>query len=65
MHSLIRRCKHCGVYTLKDVCQRCSEKTFTTIPMRFSIDDRYGRYRRMLRKSQKTEQTERSDSNGR
>jgi H/ACA ribonucleoprotein complex subunit 3 len=36
---------------MKDICGACSEKTSTTIPMRFSMDDRYGKYRRMLKKS--------------
>ena len=50
MRVRMRKCAKCGIYTLKDVCPKCGEKTFMPIPPKFSPEDPYGRYRRMLRK---------------
>ncbi|MCS7119042.1 MAG: RNA-protein complex protein Nop10 [Archaeoglobaceae archaeon] len=50
MKSLIRKCPKCQEYTLGEICQRCKEKTLTSIPPKFSPEDPYGKYRRMLRK---------------
>jgi H/ACA ribonucleoprotein complex subunit 3 len=50
MHTLIRRCKECGVYTLHDRCHICGGETIEVLPPRFSPEDRYGKYRRMLKK---------------
>ncbi|MBC7115364.1 MAG: RNA-protein complex protein Nop10 [Archaeoglobi archaeon] len=50
MKSRIKFCRKCRDYTLKDICPRCGEKTFNTIPPRFSPEDPYGEYRRRFRK---------------
>ncbi|MEM4524476.1 MAG: RNA-protein complex protein Nop10, partial [Archaeoglobaceae archaeon] len=44
------KCPKCLEYTLKEICQRCGEKTINPIPPRFSPEDPYGKYRRKLRK---------------
>ncbi|NPA74594.1 MAG: RNA-protein complex protein Nop10 [Euryarchaeota archaeon] len=50
MHTLIRKCKKCGIYTLKEVCPVCGARTVEALPPRFSPEDHYGKYRRMLKK---------------
>lgn len=46
----MKKCKSCGVYTLKDQCPSCSGQTVSPHPPRFSPQDPYGKYRRMLKK---------------
>ncbi len=46
----MKKCLKCNIYTLKDECPICKEKTYMPIPPKFSPEDPYGRYRRMLRK---------------
>ncbi|MEM0351080.1 MAG: RNA-protein complex protein Nop10 [Archaeoglobaceae archaeon] len=48
MKSIIKKCPKCLEYTLKEICQRCGEKTINPIPPRFSPEDPYGKYRRKL-----------------
>ncbi len=50
MHTLIRRCRECGAYTLHQRCHICGGETVEVLPPRFSPEDRYGKYRRMLKK---------------
>ncbi len=50
MHTLIRKCKECGAYTLHDRCHICGGETVEVLPPRFSPEDRYGKYRRMLKR---------------
>ncbi|MFA5772081.1 MAG: RNA-protein complex protein Nop10 [Thermoplasmata archaeon] len=50
MGSLLRWCEACRIYTMKDVCVKCSSKTRIPIPARFSINDHYGKYRRELKR---------------
>ncbi|MCD6367843.1 MAG: RNA-protein complex protein Nop10 [Candidatus Aenigmarchaeota archaeon] len=54
MH-LIKKCFHCGIYTLKDRCPICGEKTRTPHPPKFSPEDKYGKYRRMAKKRKSNE----------
>ncbi|MDI6707819.1 MAG: RNA-protein complex protein Nop10 [Candidatus Thermoplasmatota archaeon] len=49
MKTRLRKCLHCNLYTLKQVCSKCHSQTTVPIPARFSPEDRYGKYRRMLR----------------
>ncbi len=35
------------MYTLKDVCPKCGAKAKSAHPMKFSPEDKYGKYRRM------------------
>lgn len=44
----IRWCPSCEIYTMKEECPRCGERTRTRSPPRYSPQDRYGKYRRML-----------------
>ncbi|MBI1971884.1 MAG: nucleolar RNA-binding Nop10p family protein [Candidatus Aenigmarchaeota archaeon] len=34
------------LYTLKETCPKCGSKTRSVHPMKFSPEDRYGKYRR-------------------
>ena len=45
MHFQLRKCTSCNSYTLKITCPKCSEKTITAHPAKFSPDDKYLRYR--------------------
>ncbi len=47
--SVLKFCKKCKIYTLKDVCKLCGENTVTPHPPRFSPEDRFGKYRRKLK----------------
>jgi H/ACA ribonucleoprotein complex subunit 3 len=46
--SVLRVCRACDRYTLRDRCPACSLPTRTPHPARFDPGDRYGKYRRML-----------------
>lgn len=46
--SLIRICRGCRRYTLKESCPECGGGTRTPHPVRFSPQDRWGKYRRAL-----------------
>jgi len=46
----IRKCKNCKIYTFKEICPICSNKTFRIIPPKFSPDDKWGDYRRKMKK---------------
>jgi len=46
MKNRILRCDKCFSYTLKEICGKCSVKTKSTKPARFSPIDKYGKYRR-------------------
>lgn len=41
MKTLIRKCKNCGIYTLKLVCKKCGMETDPAMPPKFSPDDKY------------------------
>jgi H/ACA ribonucleoprotein complex subunit 3 len=45
----LKKCKSCGVYTLKDVCPSCGGQAISPNPPKFSPLDPYGKYRRMLK----------------
>ena len=46
----LRRCRSCGIYTLRERCPSCGGETSSPHPPRFSPLDPYGKYRRMLKK---------------
>ena len=50
MKSKIKKCLSCNRYTMKEKCPICNAGTVTTIPMRFSPKDKYGKYRRKFYK---------------
>jgi len=41
MSIKIHKCGKCKIYTLKDKCPRCGNKTVTAHPAKFSPDDPY------------------------
>ncbi|MFQ5815585.1 MAG: RNA-protein complex protein Nop10 [Candidatus Hydrothermarchaeaceae archaeon] len=45
----LRRCGHCGKYTLMEKCSICGSNTANPHPSKFSPDDPYGEYRRRLK----------------
>ncbi|MFH0889870.1 MAG: RNA-protein complex protein Nop10 [Candidatus Aenigmatarchaeota archaeon] len=49
MMNKIKKCER-SHYTLKDVCVECGLRTRSAHPMKFSPEDRYGKYRRMAEK---------------
>ena len=46
----LKKCKSCGMYTLKETCPSCGGQTISPHPPKFSPLDPYGKYRRMLKK---------------
>ncbi|MEM0159142.1 MAG: RNA-protein complex protein Nop10 [Thermoplasmataceae archaeon] len=45
MKSLIRICKSCGSYTMKEICPNCMGNTVVALPPKFSPNDRFQRFR--------------------
>ncbi len=52
----ILKCTKCKGYTLKEKCPKCSEKTITVAPPKYSPEDKYGQYRRQIKLPQYKEQ---------
>lgn len=50
MKKEILGCNKCGVYTLKERCPKCGEKTLSPRPAKFSIEDKWGHWRRAYKK---------------
>jgi H/ACA ribonucleoprotein complex subunit 3 len=51
MKKEINRCIKCNIYTLKKSCPKCSKKTTSPKPAKFSIEDKFGKYRREYKKN--------------
>ncbi|MCD6478080.1 MAG: RNA-protein complex protein Nop10 [Candidatus Aenigmarchaeota archaeon] len=51
--NMIKKCFHCGIYTLKDRCPKCGGETRTPHPPKFSPEDKYGKYRLIAKQSLK------------
>ncbi|QQG40236.1 MAG: RNA-protein complex protein Nop10 [Candidatus Aenigmatarchaeota archaeon] len=49
----MKKCFSCGRYTFKPACPACGTKTRDPKPVRFSPEDRYGKYRRMAKAARK------------
>ena len=47
---LLRRCKECSQYTLKDKCPSCGGAAESPHPAKFSMDDKYRRYRILMKR---------------
>ncbi|MBI2508116.1 RNA-protein complex protein Nop10 [Candidatus Woesearchaeota archaeon] len=47
----ILKCQNCNTYTLKESCQKCSSKTITPKPAKFSPEDKFGKYRRKYKRA--------------
>lgn len=48
----MRKCRNCGIYTLKVECPECGGKTVSPQPPKFSPEDPYGKYRRKLKREE-------------
>jgi H/ACA ribonucleoprotein complex subunit 3 len=46
MKTLIKKCPACGIYTVHGFCPKCTGKTMSSDPPRFSPEDKYGGIRR-------------------
>jgi len=46
---MMRKCLKCKIYTLKENCPRCNEKTVEVKVPKFSPADKYAKYRRVLK----------------
>ena len=46
---LLKKCPKCNVYTLKDSCPKCREKSVSAHPPKFSLEKekKYGKYRKI------------------
>lgn len=47
----ILKCTKCGVYTMKEKCE-CGERAVSPKPVKYSADDKFGKYRRIAKKRQ-------------
>ncbi len=52
MNREIFKCSKCNIYTMKDHCDKCGEKTLSPKPARYSIEDKWGYWRRKAKKEQ-------------
>lgn len=50
----MKKCKNCGIYTLKPVCPKCGKATVTIQLPKYSPEDKYGKWRRVYKKLIKT-----------
>jgi H/ACA ribonucleoprotein complex subunit 3 len=41
----MKKCQECSAYTIKDICPKCGKGTAGVGPMRYSPQDRFGKYR--------------------
>ncbi|HIP66716.1 MAG TPA: RNA-protein complex protein Nop10 [Candidatus Nanopusillus sp.] len=46
----IRKCPKCRIYTFREICPRCNNKTNRAIPPKFSPEDPWGKYRRKMKR---------------
>jgi len=44
----MKKCLSCKIYTFKEFCPRCKEKTVNPEPPKYSPEDKYGKYRRTI-----------------
>jgi len=45
MRRWIKKCKICNIYTMKDICPKCGNKTSEVNPPNVGIEDPYQKYR--------------------
>ncbi|MBS7619140.1 RNA-protein complex protein Nop10 [Candidatus Bathyarchaeota archaeon] len=55
---LLRYCKRCDRYTLKQVCPICDGPVKIPHPAKFSLDDKYGKYKLLMRRVLKKDEEE-------
>jgi len=46
----LMKCSKCEIFTMKETCSKCSLKTESVVPAKFSPEDKMGKYRRMAKK---------------
>ncbi len=51
----ILTCQTCSLYTMKQLCPKCSGKTVEAKPPKFSLDDKYASYRREVKETSREE----------
>lgn len=51
MHK-IRHCPDCKQYTMLHECPRCKRATIIAKPLKYSPEDKYGKYRRQAKQAQ-------------
>jgi len=49
MHTKIFFCENCRIYTLEKLCPKCNSKTENPKPIKYSPEDKYGKYRRLAK----------------
>ncbi|MHA1682355.1 MAG: nucleolar RNA-binding Nop10p family protein [Promethearchaeota archaeon] len=52
MPKLLKKCRDCGTYTMKETtCRSCrSTNIHSVYPPKFSVEDKYAKYRRQMKK---------------
>jgi len=45
-------CKECEIFTLKEKCPKCENKTILPQPPKYSPDDHYAEYRRKAKEEE-------------
>lgn len=50
--SHIMFCKECEIFTLKEKCPKCENKTILPQPPKYSPDDHYAEYRRKAKEEE-------------
>jgi H/ACA ribonucleoprotein complex subunit 3 len=53
MKTEILYCNDCDKYTTEKLCKLCETKTKTTKPVKYSPEDKYGKYRRIAKSNKK------------
>jgi H/ACA ribonucleoprotein complex subunit 3 len=50
MVLLLRKCKKCETYTLKESCPKCGGEAVSPHPAKFSMDDKYRKYKLLMKR---------------
>ncbi|MCB2171701.1 RNA-protein complex protein Nop10 [archaeon] len=50
MVQLLRKCRNCDHYTMKDTCPKCGGEAVSPHPAKFSMDDKYRKYKILMRR---------------
>jgi H/ACA ribonucleoprotein complex subunit 3 len=52
----INICQKCKIFTLTEKCPKCKGEVTTTVPPKYSVDDKYASYRREAKEKERKEQ---------
>ena len=47
---LLRKCRNCDLYTMKDTCPKCGGEAVSPHPAKFSMDDKYRKYKILMKR---------------